>query len=132
VARKLRLLVDEGVYRPVTDWLKNYGRLRVTDVYELGLQGVEDCELVKKATEERRVLVVIDRGFSQKRYPICTHSGIIRVGIKKPHTSEEMIRVLKSFFQSGEGAQCKHAVVTLRDDSFEIQSQDGLMIHRYD
>ncbi len=130
MARKLRLLIDEGVDQSVRDWIREYGRLKVKDVHELRLRATCDDRLVKIATDDNRILVVIDKGFSAENYPICTHSGIIRICVK-PRIEDEMIRVFKEFLQSGCGDKCQHAIVTLKSDHFEIMSQSGIERYAY-
>lgn len=131
MAKKLRLLIDEGVDKPVADWIKEkYSKFKVESVHDLDLHHTTDERLVSIATQKRRILVTLDQGISASRFPICTHEGIIRIMVNPPIASK-IIRVLRHFFLSGHRDRCQHAVVTLRDETFEIHDSDGKETQSY-
>lgn len=56
------LLTDENLDPDVVDWLVQEG-FDVLDVCRAGLQGTSDIELLKRATQENRVVVTHDSDF---------------------------------------------------------------------
>jgi len=122
----LRLLCDEHIPLTIVEWLKKApGRHKVATVCELGWGGLKDPVLIKKATNDNRVIVTRDREFRlAAKYPICTHSGILVLPGRR-YTPEECIRALRNFLLSGERECCKHAIVTLHPESAWVEDVNG-------
>jgi len=58
----MRLLVDQDIYRSTIDLLREWGHDLLT-AKELGLQQVQDEDLLKRAQTENRLLLTRDKGF---------------------------------------------------------------------
>lgn len=58
----MRFLADMGVSRLVVEWLRNMGHDAV-HLRELGLQRMNDPDILAKARDERRVLLTMDLDF---------------------------------------------------------------------
>lgn len=73
----LRLLADECVYRPTTDFLLSLGYDVVT-VQDLGLSGVDDAVIINEAVALDRALLTRDMDFSNiLLYPPAQYLGIV-------------------------------------------------------
>ncbi len=73
------LIADANVFVPMVDGLRDMGH-DVFDVKEKGLENLSDPEIFRLAQKERRILVTMDKDFSNiLLYPPGEHQGIIVV-----------------------------------------------------
>ncbi len=73
------LIADANVFVPMVDGLRDVGH-DVFDVKEKGLENLSDPEIFRLAQKERRILVTMDKDFSNILiYPPGEHQGIIVV-----------------------------------------------------
>ena len=73
------LIADANVFVPMVDGLRDVGH-DVFDVKEKGLENLSDSEIFLLAQKERRILVTMDKDFSNiLLYPPGEHQGIIVV-----------------------------------------------------
>ena len=73
------LIADANVFVPMVDGLRNMGH-DVFDVKEQGLENLSDPEIFRLAQKEQRILVTMDKDFSNiLLYPPGEHQGIIVV-----------------------------------------------------
>jgi len=72
-------IADANVFVPMVDGLRDMGH-DVFDVKEKGLENLSDPEIFLLAQKERRILVTMDKDFSNILiYPPGEHQGIIVV-----------------------------------------------------
>ena len=72
-------IADANVFVPMVDGLRDMGH-DVFDVKEKGLENLSDPEIFRLAQKERRILVTMDKDFSNiLLYPPGEHQGIIVV-----------------------------------------------------
>ena len=72
-------IADANVFVPMVDGLRDMGH-DVFDVKEKGLENLSDPEIFRLAQKERRILVTMDKDFSNiLLYPPGEHHGIIIV-----------------------------------------------------
>ena len=72
-------IADANVFVPMVDGLRDMGH-DVFDVKEKGLENLSDPEIFRLAQKERRILVTMDKDFSDiLLYPPGEHYGIIVV-----------------------------------------------------
>ena len=72
-------IADANVFVPMIDGLRDMGH-DVFDVKEKGLENLSDPEIFLLAQKERRILVTMDKDFSNiLLYPPGEHQGIIVV-----------------------------------------------------
>ncbi len=62
----MRFLVDESTGPAVAEWLRLHGH-QVFSVYEQA-RGIDDDEIIRKATEENWILMTNDKDFGEKIY----------------------------------------------------------------
>ena len=72
-------IADANVFVPMVNGLRDMGH-DVFDVKEKGLENLSDPEIFRLAQKERRILVTMDKDFSNiLLYPPGEHHGIIVV-----------------------------------------------------
>ena len=73
------LIADANVFVPMVNGLRDIGH-DVFDVKEKGLENLSDPDIFRLAQKERRILVTMDKDFSNiLLYPPGEHQGIIVV-----------------------------------------------------
>jgi predicted nuclease of predicted toxin-antitoxin system len=73
----MRFLTDENIYPPMVAVLRELGH-DVFDIKEQQLFGIDDDQVIKMAHEQNRILITLDKGFSNiLLYQPGTHPGII-------------------------------------------------------
>ena len=114
---KLRLLVDECVPAPFTKEIQNCSGVLSVEVIDanhpLGNRKTLDDVLVQYANQGKRIIVTVEGRLNEKRFPICTHPGIIVVKGTKCHEIERA-KLFTRFMRSGHRGKCRHAVTRLR------------------
>ena len=84
----MKFKVDENLPEELSQLFRQAGWDSFT-VTEQQLGGAEDSEVARVSTDEQRVLVTFDRGFSNiKAYPPASHPGMVVFRLKsqdKPH-----------------------------------------------
>ncbi len=73
----MEFLTDENVFVPIVESLRKLGH-DVFDIKEQKLFGTDDLDIYKMSIEQKRVLLTMDKDFSNIiKYPPGVHSGII-------------------------------------------------------
>lgn len=93
----MKILADENLFEPIIDYLK-YMCHEVLSIREMGLSGISDEEIYKKACETKSVIITMDKDFSRLYYfkpQKC--GGIIIVKIYKRTVDETLLLFKKSF-----------------------------------
>lgn len=124
---KLRVLLDEDISGILANAIDDFsGILSVTYVNDMpGFKGTDDPPLLKFAEDDNRILITVDTDFNHRRYPPCTHKGIIRITTRNKH---EAIQggVLQRFLRSGHRVEVKNCVAYVSDGQAIIHSHDGV------
>ena len=117
MATKLRLLLDECIPVHLMEEIRECSGVLNTESinadHELGNRKTPDDVIVNHAKKTNRVVVTVEGRLNEKKYPICTHPGIIVLKAVKRHEVDK-IRLFKRFMQSGHRNASKHAVTRLR------------------
>jgi len=75
-------VLDENISPLVSQELRALG-YDLLHVREVGLKGCSDEELISWAKKEKRALITLDADFSDiRRFPLGSHSGIIRLKLR--------------------------------------------------
>jgi len=105
----MRFLVDECTGPAVARWLEERGH-DVFSVYD-DAPGIEDAEVLRRAHEEKRILITNDKDFGGKvyreRYP---HSGIVLLRLDNER-SQNKISVLRRLLKEYADRLPDHFVV---------------------
>ncbi len=113
----LKIMVDEDFLDPRT--LKCLSRLRalkVKTVIECGFaMGAKDTVLVQATGEEGLLLTGDKNTINERKYPPCTHGGILIIKHARP-TPDEICRRVRAFCLSGHRAKAKNHVTHLHAD----------------
>jgi predicted nuclease of predicted toxin-antitoxin system len=81
-------LTDANVFVPMVLGLRNMGH-DVLDLKETGLENLSDSELFRMAHDKRRILITMDKDFSNiLLYPPGDHHGIIIVKLYRLKVAE--------------------------------------------
>ncbi|GAG81824.1 unnamed protein product [marine sediment metagenome] len=81
-------LADPNIFVPMVEGLRDRGH-DVFDVKEKGLENLSDPEIFRMAQKERRILVTMDKDFSDiLLYPPGEHYGIIVVKLYRLKVAE--------------------------------------------
>jgi hypothetical protein len=126
-ASHLNLMVDENFGKPVADGVnKHIGSIKAKTIFDFGFrQGTKDRILIAQTNRLGQVLLTFDQNsIDERRYPPCTHGGIIIV--KDKHwTTESVVSDLKAFTYSGSRKLTAHCVTHLFKDRAVIHQHDG-------
>lgn len=120
----IKLLADENISSETVEFLRQRG-LDVKDVYEAGLQGHTDEEIIQSAAAENRVILTFDLDFGEMYYfrekPVF---GVIVLRIE-PQIPNDVNRVLEEFlFKSGiELGEYKDALIVVGRQKFRIRQR---------
>ena len=114
---RLKLLLDECLGRPLADDIKSFHALKVQDLHDTSMAnvGFTDEALIDYARDNNLILVTTESRLDEKRFPICTHPGIIVIQATSHH-AELKSKMFKDLVQSGMRKRCNHAVTHLSLD----------------
>ncbi|MFQ6121416.1 MAG: DUF5615 family PIN-like protein [Methanosarcinales archaeon] len=91
----IKLLIDENISPLVAEGLRDL-RYDAIHVKEVSLKGHTDEEIMAFAKREGRTLLTLDIDFADiRKYPIGTHSGVIRLKLKFA-PSKKILKCLRS------------------------------------
>lgn len=89
---------------------EGYDVLRVSEV---GQARADDYDVLKKAIEEKRILITLDEHFGDwVVLPLNQHSGVIRLKVN-PTTSRNILELILPFLRSHDSTQFKNRLVIL-------------------
>lgn len=118
----LKIMVDEDLLDPdIVGALKGVGVLHVKTLFECELrQGAKDTALVDKARAKRRLLLTANYvDINERKFPPCTHGGIILIDHKQP-TAKIVRDRIKAFCASRQKSSAKGHVTYLKEGKFVI------------
>ncbi len=114
----LRLLLDECLQGELAAEIKGWNKVRVEWVCDnpaLRNRNVPDHEIMAYAQKRKCILVTVEGHLNERRFPLCTHRGIIVFQATRHHESTKA-DMFKRFMLSGERSKSNHAVTYLRRD----------------
>lgn len=86
----MRFKVDENLHRDFASWLGARGH-DAQNVWDEGIQGIDDAALSQVVRTENRVLVTFDLGFADiRRYPPADHAGIVVLRLPSQHRAAQL------------------------------------------
>ena len=108
---KPKLLFDENIGNVVASRLRQAGYDVVSIAEEM--RGVEDVAVLRKATQESRIVVTLDRDFGALIFRDSKHHlGVLYMRLRN-ETAEHIARILlEALTQHGEELQGKFVVVS--------------------
>jgi predicted nuclease of predicted toxin-antitoxin system len=87
----LRLLLDEAITDPLARLIReSCNSISVEYVRELNIRGALDENVVAYARSETRIVVTTETGMNHKRFPVCTHPGIIVIASRCRHEEAQV------------------------------------------
>lgn len=126
-ANHLKIMVDETFDGPVADALNSdVPFVKAKTTFDCGcVQGTNDHVLIAKAKQQNRILLTFDRNtIDKRRYPPCTHAGIIIIK-GRSWTPEGIVDRLNAFSHSGNRKLLIHSVTYLHRDHAIIHQHDN-------
>jgi len=95
----MHFLTDENIYPPMVTMLRELGH-DVFDVKEQQLFGIQDEQVMEMAREQNRMLITLDKGFSNiLLHPPGTHPGMIVLRVWRL-TITKATEILRQFIES--------------------------------
>jgi predicted nuclease of predicted toxin-antitoxin system len=117
----MRLLVDEGVDKPIVDLLRTTG-FDVHYILETH-RGIEDEKVLQIANEEDRILLTQDKDFGEMVFRLRkTHLGIILIRLGT-NTSAEKARLV-NFALLEYGEKLINAFTVIQTNAIRIRKKD--------
>ena len=111
--KRLRLLLDQMIDASVAQSIREAGHdvVRTADV---GMAREDDAGILRKAGEEDRILITLDRHFGDwVVLPLSRHSGVVRVKAD-PATSDEVMGVFLPFLMEHSDRDFRNYLVIVR------------------
>lgn len=104
--REVKFLADECTFVQTVRLVRDLG-FEIQRIQELGMTGVEDDEVFKKAQNLEAVLLTNDKGFGDiRQYPPSSHYGVIVLKmVPDPARIQEIHEVLKRLLEKEEQFQ---------------------------
>ena len=117
----MKVLVDENIPRMTVDRLRELGH-DVRDVRGTLEQGSVDSEIWSHVTNEKRLLITTDKGFTE--YRGTAHYGILIVRLRQPNRlkiHESIMHAIERFDES----QWPGLLVVMRDATISTSRAGG-------
>jgi len=125
LSTNLRLLLDEAVPDPLAKLIRESSHaINVEYMRDLIIRGASDDEVVKYAKGQSRIVVTTERGMDHRKYPVCTHSGIIVIASRRRH-EDAQVGVFRRFLLSGRRQEARDAVTFISEDEVRIKTHQG-------
>lgn len=107
----MKLLVDENIPRKLIQLLKKESH-DILDVYELGLKGASDKQIIVKARAENRIILTQDKDFTDLFYIEKDCFGIILLSFKQKQ-SKIIHQYLSKFMKSELAGKCNNSLTII-------------------
>ncbi len=119
----MRFLTDENLFVPIVTGLRERGH-DVFSVIEHGEVGISDEEIFRMAVRENRVIVTMDKHFSNMlRFPSEQCGGIIVVRLYKIRV-DKTTRLFFVFFDQLHEAQIERNLIIITRKKLRIRRPD--------
>ncbi len=107
----MRFLVDECTGPAVAQWLREQGH-DVFSVFDES-RGTDDDTIIRKASEENRILITNDKDFGEKVYrDRLPHKGVVLLRLEDERSANKIVIIRKLFIAYGEDLAGKFVAVT--------------------
>jgi len=108
----MKFLADHCVSKKTTDFLKSLGH-DITTLKELGLEELEDADVLQLAIKRDELLLTEDRGFENiLEYPPHSHQGVIVLNVRT-RSRKGLHHVLSQFLSTMNRDQLRQSLVVL-------------------
>ncbi len=123
---RIKLMVDYNFGKNVAKALNELGSVKAKTIIDYGFkQNTPDSELVDGTSDHNCILLTHDgNSINEKKYPPCSHGGII-ISLDPKWSPEKIFEKVKKFVQSGHRSKADHCVTYLYDDRANIHKHDG-------
>lgn len=91
---------------------------------ELEIRGATDESVIKYARGESRIVVTTETAMNHKKFPVCTHSGIIVLAGRHRH-EDILADSFRRFLLSGRRQEANDAVTFISEKDVRIKSHQG-------
>ncbi|MDO8661277.1 MAG: DUF5615 family PIN-like protein [Candidatus Woesearchaeota archaeon] len=115
----MKLLADENISRKLICLLKEEGH-DILDVYELGLKGALDKELLLKARLENRIVLTQDKDFAELFYTEKDCLGVILLSFTQKQ-GKSMHQKLLSFMNSTLAGKSSGSLIIISENYIHIR-----------
>lgn len=117
----MKFLADENIAGSTIQMLKDSG-YDIKDHRELKLTSQKDEIVIKKAKDQKRIIITLDKDFCNIiRHPLESHFGIILIAVKCP-TPNRVNFYLKKLFNKINKEKFKKSLVIVKENGFKILS----------
>jgi predicted nuclease of predicted toxin-antitoxin system len=117
----VKIFIDENIPRMTAQALQDAGH-DVKDIRGTTSEGIEDEEIWTMVTQEKRILLTTDKGFSQYRNK--NQPGILIILLSKPNRTILHQKAMKGLFQFTE-KEWEGKIVVVRDTVQSIWSYEN-------
>jgi hypothetical protein len=125
LSNDLRLLLDEAITDPLAEVIEaTSSAINVEVVRKIHLRGSDDDSVVRYATKNRRIVVTTEGGMDHRRFPPCTHAGIIVLAGARRH-EQFHATLFRRFLLSGRRVEARDAVTFITQNSVRIRDHSG-------
>jgi len=116
----VKLLIDHCVSKRTSDFLVSIGH-EVTLLKELGLETLDDPEILELAATRDEVLITEDRGFGNVvKYPPSSHQGAI-VLIIRTRNRKGLHEALRQFLQNNDRERLRQKLVVINEQLARVR-----------
>ncbi len=125
MSTNLRLLLDEAITDPLARRIRESSNaINVEYIRELQIRGTTDENVVDYARGSSRIVVTTETHMNHKKFPVCTHPGIIVLAGRHRH-EDAQAESFRRFLLSGRREEAKDAVTFISEDEVRIKSHQG-------
>lgn len=121
----LRLLLDEAITDVLADVIRtSSSAINVEYVRELHIRGRSDEEVIQYAKSHRQIVVTTETGMDHRRFPVCTHSGILVLAGSRRHETAQG-EAFRRFLLSGYRIKARDSITHITESEARIKSHAG-------
>jgi predicted nuclease of predicted toxin-antitoxin system len=124
----VRLLVDADLDAALPAALRRLRHVQAWHVMEHGFLRAADALIVPYATRHRMLVVTNDLGISARRFPNCTHAGILLLDFAR-RDPEAVLARLRLVWRSGLRSRLPHSVTTIDNQGVKVLGPDPTQRH---
>jgi len=116
----MKFFANENVFEPIIAYLRDLGH-DILSIRDSGLSGITDDEVYRRACDEKRVIVAMDKDFSRTfRFPPEGCGGIIVLKLYKL-SIEETLEYFKEYFANLKAEDIVDNLVTVTKEGVRIR-----------
>jgi len=116
----MKFKIDENAPTGLKDLLAHFGHSAET-IYDEGLVGEADDQLMKTCKRKGMVLVTLDKGFANiQTFPPGTHAGVITLRLHR-QGARTILRAFKEFLNRVNLEDLKGCTVIVEEKRFRVR-----------